>query len=478
MPFLTFPRPTRQIKSYVSCIFTDPFDGPTSPTAVLNAVKGLLDSGCYEVSLGDTLGVGSPSDVRKLIVFLRDNGVPLQQLAGHFHDTYGQALANVWEAYNCGIRVFDSSVAGLGGCPFAPGARGNAATEDLVYMFGRSGIVTGVDLDKLVSTAAWISGHLFRPIGSRVGTALLSERVAQRASKQGRKTASGHSHDGRRPEWHQVQKTDSLIVHQAGINLRITMDRPRNGNALTTAMIHDLLSVFGKAAKNPSVGRIAIVGAGKHFCTGMDLGRGTSPVNEGNTAADSQLDILSRLFDTIDKSPKITIACLNGPAFGGGVGLALACDLRLGAADATLALSEAKLGLCPATISKYVVRELGPAFAREAMLTARPITASELKVKGVVTRVAKHDGVGLLELLDSFLDELRAVSPEASKMCKELVQKGWMHGGAEEQETTIRRLFKDMMKPGSPGKHAVAEFQARRRVDWDLYHGLKASSKL
>lgn len=108
--------------------------------------------GCYEVSLGDTVGIGSPSDVRTLITYLLENGIPLEKLAGHFHDTYGQAVANVWEAYNCGLRVFDSSVAGLGECPFAKGAKGNVASEDLVYMSHNAGISTGIELSTLVQT--------------------------------------------------------------------------------------------------------------------------------------------------------------------------------------------------------------------------------------------------------------------------------------------------------------------------------------
>ncbi|CAI7631287.1 unnamed protein product [Penicillium palitans] len=157
------------VRGYVSCLFLDPYDGPTQPASVLRCVKELLDAGCYEVSLGDTLGVASPSNVRSLISFLFDNDIPREKLAGHFHDTYGQAAANVWEAYNCGLRVFDSSIAGLGGCPFAPGAKGNVATEDLVYMFHNAGINTGVDLSKLVDTGVWISEHLTKTTGSRAG---------------------------------------------------------------------------------------------------------------------------------------------------------------------------------------------------------------------------------------------------------------------------------------------------------------------
>ncbi|PYI32155.1 aldolase [Aspergillus indologenus CBS 114.80] len=148
------------VRGYVSCIFSDPFDGLTSPAAVLRCVGALLDAGCYEVSLGDTLGVGSPATVRSLIRYLTDAGIPVSRLAGHFHDTYGRGVANVWEAYTCGVRVFDSSVAGLGGCPFAPGAKGNVATEDVAYMFHNAGIETGIDLASLVDTGAWISKQL------------------------------------------------------------------------------------------------------------------------------------------------------------------------------------------------------------------------------------------------------------------------------------------------------------------------------
>lgn len=130
---------------YVSCIFRDPFDGPTPEAAVLRCVTSLLDAGCYEVSLGDTLGVGSPSNVHTLIQYLTSHGVPIDKLAGHFHDTYGQAVANVWEAYTCGMRVFDSSVGGLGGCPFAPVQR---ATSPLKIWYTCS--------TTQVSARAWI----------------------------------------------------------------------------------------------------------------------------------------------------------------------------------------------------------------------------------------------------------------------------------------------------------------------------------
>lgn len=154
---------------YVSCIFEDPYEGPTDPARVLHCVRELLDMGCYEVSLGDTTGVGTPDQVASLIEYLtttRDHSdtgkaptpVPVQRLAGHFHDTYGRAKANVLQAYLGGVRVFDSSVAGLGGCPFAPGARGNVATEEIVALFHRLGVETGVNPKRIRAVGKWISG--------------------------------------------------------------------------------------------------------------------------------------------------------------------------------------------------------------------------------------------------------------------------------------------------------------------------------
>lgn len=144
----------------MSCIFEDPYDGLTEPSSVLDRVKELLDMGCYEVSLGDTLGTGNPTEVRALLEYLQSHGIPLSRVAGHFHDTYDHALANAWAAYECGVRTFDSSVGGLGGCPFVPGARGNLATETLVASFEEAGIATGIKKDTLDETAVWIQDVL------------------------------------------------------------------------------------------------------------------------------------------------------------------------------------------------------------------------------------------------------------------------------------------------------------------------------
>lgn len=430
--------------------------------------------GCYEVSLGDTLGVGSPSNVRSILRYLVDNGgIPINQLAGHFHDTYGGAVANVWEAYQCGMRVFDSSVGGLGGCPFAPGAKGNVASEDLVYMFHNAGINTGVDQLKLAETGLWISHQLRRPNASRAGAAL--------AVKYRLSPSSSPSTDVPQQElaiqWIQVRETEGLQLYLSGANLKIILNRPKNGNALTAAMLSDLTTVIKDTSRDPTISRLIITARGKFFCTGMDLAKDSTPVAQGQSSSDSQYERLTALFEAIDQCPKVTIACLNGPAFGGGVGLAFSCDIRLCTANSTVTLSEVKLGLSPATISKYVIREWGLAFAREAMLSARPVTAAELKARGVVSEVAESP-----EQLDKYINglliRLKAASPNASRLSKDLVRLAWAHGGDEEQARGIKALFDEMMRPDADGSHGVKEFQARRPVDWDAYYAAQVKPKL
>ncbi|KAJ6115933.1 hypothetical protein N7523_006350 [Penicillium sp. IBT 18751x] len=232
------------VRGYVSCIFADPYDGPTQPASVLRCVKELLDAGCYEVSLGDTLGIGSPSTVRSLLTYLLSNGIPREKLAGHFHDTYGQALANVWEAYNCGLQVFDSSIAGLGGCPFAPGAKGNLASEDLVYMFHNAGIETGVDLSKLVETGVWISDQLSKTYDSRAGTALAGKNNLLLSGKN--KPSMDHSLQS-----DFTKETGRLQVQHPGGNLKRDLDQSKNGNASIAPVNLDVTSAVTDASKDP-----------------------------------------------------------------------------------------------------------------------------------------------------------------------------------------------------------------------------------
>ncbi|KAH0543908.1 hypothetical protein FGG08_001809 [Glutinoglossum americanum] len=163
------------IRAYISVVLGCPYDGPhVSPITVADLSNKLLDMGCSEISLGDTTGMGTAPRTQALFRILRDAGVPMEKLAGHFHDTYGQALVNCAVALDAGVRVLDSSVAGLGGCPYARGATGNVATEEVVYFLQSVGMEPGVDLGKIAEVGDWVSGVLGRENGSRVGKALLA----------------------------------------------------------------------------------------------------------------------------------------------------------------------------------------------------------------------------------------------------------------------------------------------------------------
>ncbi len=160
-----------RVRAYVSCAAGCPYEGAVASEKVREVTLGLLEMGCYEISLGDTIGVGTPGQIADLIEYLSASA-PVQSLAVHCHDTYGQALANIYAALQAGVRVVDSSVAGLGGCPFAEGATGNVATEDVVYMLNGLGYETGINLDALIAAGNHISRALGRENSSRAATAI------------------------------------------------------------------------------------------------------------------------------------------------------------------------------------------------------------------------------------------------------------------------------------------------------------------
>jgi hydroxymethylglutaryl-CoA lyase len=169
-----------KVRGYVSCVLGCPFDGEVKPQAVADVAKQLWDLGCYEISLGDTIGVGTPLKAKEMLRAVTTH-VPAAHLAMHFHDTYGQALANLYAGMEEGVRVIDAAAGGLGGCPFAPGATGNVATEDVVYMLEGMGIRTGVDMGRLVAATNEITHLIGRLPVSRVATALnAKKRMASR----------------------------------------------------------------------------------------------------------------------------------------------------------------------------------------------------------------------------------------------------------------------------------------------------------
>jgi hydroxymethylglutaryl-CoA lyase len=159
-----------KVRGYISCVLGCPYEGAVALAKVAEVAGSLAEMGCYEISLGDTIGVGTPGKAAAMVQAVAGR-VPLNRLAVHFHDTYGQALANILAALESGVAVVDSSVAGLGGCPYAPGAAGNVASEDVLYMLNGLGIETGVDLDALIAAGHLISDHLGRPAMSKVSRA-------------------------------------------------------------------------------------------------------------------------------------------------------------------------------------------------------------------------------------------------------------------------------------------------------------------
>jgi len=163
-----------RVRGYISCVLGCPYQGEVPIADVVRVAEALQDAGCAEISLGDTIGVGTPEKTGEMLDAVLDS-VPADRLAVHLHDTYGQALANIHVALDRGIRIVDSSVAGLGGCPYARGATGNVATEDVVYMLEGMGLDTGIDLGALSRVGNWIAGKLGRP-GSRAGTAIYNNQ--------------------------------------------------------------------------------------------------------------------------------------------------------------------------------------------------------------------------------------------------------------------------------------------------------------
>ncbi|KAE8386967.1 hypothetical protein ETB97_009896 [Aspergillus alliaceus] len=441
------------VRGYVSCIFSDPFDGPTAPPAVLRCVRELIEMGCYEVSLGDTLGVGCPDKVRSLLAYLDESGIPLDLLAGHFHDTYGQAVANTWEAYNCGLRVFDSSISGLGGCPYAPGAKGNVATEDLVYMFHNAGIDTGLDLLKLVKTGLWISGRLKRENASRAGLALAHTHGLVCPPHHTKQTLPNSD-----ISWSPVMAKGKLLTYRSGGTFKIVLNRPKRGNTLTQNMVATLVTIIEQCNKDPSLSNIIITATGRFFCMGMDPGKSVPFVAHGSTG-DPRVKRLSMLLELIDRSPKTTIACINGPAFGGGVDLALVCDVGIGVRTATLTLAEARF-------TQAGESGLGwrSAFIRNAIFSTRSATAEELNSLGVISEVV-DDQRQLQDGLNNLVARLDSSRPAKPRMSRDFARFTRANAEREGQVATLDEIFFHVMKP-DVGREDMKASQRGRRDDW------------
>jgi hydroxymethylglutaryl-CoA lyase len=412
--------------------------------------------GCYEVGLGDTLGVGTPGQTRKLLEKLLAR-IGADRLAGHFHDTYGQALANVGVAYDLGIRSFDASVAGLGGCPYAKGAQGNLATEDLVYMLENSGIETGVDLTELCRVGDWISNLLGVPNRSRTGAAIVA-----RSS-----TATNTSANEQKPsedKWELFEAVEDVDVYRKGTAVKIVLNRPRKGNSMTASMLQTLTRLFNDFSKDPSIFHIVLAAEGRYFCTGMDLSSDT----DRTSTRGGYYDLVRGLFQAIEHCQKVTIAQVDGPSYGGGVGLAFACDVRLVTQNTKWALTEVKLGVQPAIISRFMAREWGFPFFREAMLSGRDVHAAELLRIGAIHLIAP-DTAALNTNVDDYLIGLAKCAPGAAAKCKQLVRLSWLDADGPQHESAIEEFFSTMMEPGSEGEYGISQLQRKEPADWAAF---------
>jgi len=166
-----------RLRGSISCALGCPYQGEVSVESVVDVVKRYLTMGCHEIDVADTIGVGNPKRVREVMSAVTKVANP-GMISGHFHDTYGQSLANILAAMECGVSIFHTSVAGLGGCPYAKGATGNVATEDVLFMLHGMGIETGIDFDAVVDIGQWMSAQLQRAGGSRAGNAIAAKRAA------------------------------------------------------------------------------------------------------------------------------------------------------------------------------------------------------------------------------------------------------------------------------------------------------------
>lgn len=271
-------------------------------------------------------------------------------------------------------------------------------------------------------------------------------------------------------EWTPVQHEAELSIYRSDRNLKIILNRPKNGNALTTSMCSQIMSCFRQAATDDSISRILITAKGRFFCTGMDLGKSTTPMGKDDGSANNEFKKFSELFEVIQASPKVTIAAINGPCYAGGIGLAFSCDVRLSVGPASITLSEVRLGLCPAIISKYLLREFGVAFTREAMLSGRTIPMAELRYLGAVHGLS-DDQEGLDKLVDKYLADLSKCAPGASALCKEAVRS---HGKAD-QDAIIEGIFTKMMGPKTESAIGLKSFQEKKGpTNWDVLGSLNS----
>jgi hydroxymethylglutaryl-CoA lyase len=261
--------------------------------------------------------------------------------------------------------------------------------------------------------------------------------------------------------WDVVEDAGEYRVSRSGAALKITLTRPKNGNTMTDAMLEGLTDLFRNLPKESSIYHVVLESEGKFFCTGMDLSGGTN--TSDMTGKSNYYSKVAALFEAIDRVPQTTIALVDGPCFGGGVGLTFVCDVRLVSPKARWTLSEVKIGVSPAIISKFLVREWGPSMAREGMISGREITPDELFRIGAIHAVTSGNE-SLESKLDSYLDQLEKCAPQSASVNKELTRIGWYGPESKSQAELIEKVFHRMVAPGSEGQHGIQQFQRKKKI--------------
>ncbi|KAI1374311.1 enoyl-CoA hydratase/isomerase family protein [Hypoxylon crocopeplum] len=258
--------------------------------------------------------------------------------------------------------------------------------------------------------------------------------------------------------WETVQKHDGYEISRQGGTVRLCLDQPHHGNSLTFTMMKDITSLFKNLSIDDSVHRILVTGRGRYFCTGMDL------KEDIFASVAERYEALQQLFSAIDTCPKPTVAVVNGPAFGGGVGLATVCNVRIAVSTAFFCLSEVKLGLCPATISKFLVREWGVSLARMAMMTGRRVKPQLLHNAGIIHALAP-DTASLDKITEEFLDDMRLAAPRAASLSIMMAREA---ASGHDVDKLAREVFESMFAPGSESSYGISQFNSGiRDIVWE-----------
>ncbi len=369
-------------RGYVSTIFQDPDKNPVDPEKVAGIAKKLLEAGVYEVSLGDTTGAGTPEAVEALMAALKKQNIPLDKVTMHFHDTRGKAVENARKAYELGIRSFDSSAGGLGGCKYAGSKVGNVATEDLVDLFDNQlKEKTGIAMPELLSASGFMLGKIGRQSMSATYRRLADGAAPEKAaalSDTKREPSARVMNDG-------AFHFKDLNIHVDGRGVAtVALNRPQKHNAFDDNLIEQITQAFTALEEDAAVKVIVLSGEGPSFSAGADLNwmKRMASYSRDENVADAMK--LATMYETIRTCLKPVIARVHGNVMAGGTGLAAASDVVIAEAGTKFQISEVNLGLRPSTISRYLIPKIGAHNARVLFTGGEKFYANRAKDYGLV----------------------------------------------------------------------------------------------